>query len=136
MTNRTTPGRVNQVARQRYLTDGVGSASAERLVILLFERLLRDLDEAQAAFLIGERDRAHERLLNGQDILTELDIALDVDQWEPAGQLRAIYRYSAGLLVRANVRRDVEAIDEARRVLSPLADTWREAYQQALGVPV
>ncbi|MCP5029116.1 MAG: flagellar export chaperone FliS [Actinomycetia bacterium] len=136
MTNRTTPGRVNQVARQRYLTDGVGSASAERLVILLFERLLRDLDEAQAALLIGERDRAHERLLNGQDILTELDIALDVDQWEPAGQLRAIYRYSADLLVRANVRRDVEAIDEARRVLTPLAETWRSAYQQALGVPV
>ncbi|MCU1367709.1 MAG: Flagellar protein FliS [Ilumatobacteraceae bacterium] len=52
---------------------------------------------------------------------------LDLDVWEHAPRLAAIYRYVIELLTRSNVKKtDGEAI-EARGLLAELAEAFREA---------
>jgi flagellar secretion chaperone FliS len=104
-----------------------------RLVVLLHERLLRDLDDAATALDTGDRYGAHRGLLHAQEIIAELDRALDGDIWSGAAGLSSVYRYVTGLLVEANVTADREPIDEARGLMEPLATAWRQAWQEAAG---
>lgn len=115
--------------RRRFRDDGIGSVSSERLVVLLYERLLRDLEEA-VGFVGGDRRHlAHARLVHAQEILSELDLAVDSEAWEAGHGLQTLYRYAMTLLVRANVSQTVEPIREVIDMLSPLAAAWQHAYR-------
>jgi flagellar secretion chaperone FliS len=102
-----------------------------RLVVLLHERLLRDLDDAATALDAGDRYGAHRGLLHAQEIIAELDRALDGDVWSGAAALSSVYRYVTGLLVRANVAADRAPVDEAQGLMEPLATAWRQAWQES-----
>ncbi len=114
--------------RRRFQTDGMQSVSPERLVILLYERALRDLTEARAAIAESDRETRHRTLLHAQEIIEELAYSLQVDVWPGAEGLLAIYDYVLSLLVKANIGSDVRPLDEAARLIGDLATSWREAY--------
>jgi len=120
----TTAGRIAG-ARARYQQDGKVIASPARILVLLYARLLRDLDEAEQALLAG--DNAHRPLMHAQEIVDALDLALDRDQWSGAEGLGAIYDHLTGELVGANVDRDVDAVRRCRRIVEPLHEAWDTA---------
>lgn len=101
-----------------------------RLVVLLYERLHRDLGDAEAAIATGDRYSSNRALLHAQEIVTELDGALDAEAWTDAPHMSNIYRFVSARLVDANLRQDVAAIHDCRAVVEPLLETWREAWQQ------
>ena len=115
-------------ARSRFMTDGVASTTNERLVVLLFERLLRDIDEGAAA--IGRKDigASHEAIVHAQDIVSELQLAVDPNSFEGADDLVALYVWLGAQLLTANLTKDPIALAEARVVVAPLHETWAEAY--------
>lgn len=115
--------------RRRFRDDGIGSVSSERLVVLLYERLLRDLEEASAFVEAADRHMAHARLVHAQEILSELDLAVDSEAWEAGHGLQTLYRYAMTLLVKANVDQTVEPIREVVEMLTPLAAAWQRAYR-------
>lgn len=102
-----------------------------RILVLLYERLQRDLADAEEATVAGDRFRGHRALLHAQEIVTELDAALDATAWSDAAQMSSIYRFLTGRLIAANVNQDLAAIRDCRAVVDPLVETWREAWQQA-----
>jgi flagellar secretion chaperone FliS len=102
----------------------------ERLVVLLYERLLRDVDEAAAALTEGDRYVGHRALLHAQEIIAELDAALDPGIWNGAAQLSDVYRFVTGRLVMANVGQDPAPLQDCRAVLEPLLGAWTEAWRQ------
>lgn len=107
-----------------------------RMVVLLYERLLRDIDDARTDLAAGDRYRAHTALLHAQEIITELDAALDPDVWPEATQLSQLYRYLHARLVEANVEQNPAPLEECRGLVEPLVETWREAWSQnAAGAP-
>ncbi len=125
-----------QVARaQRRYTSDAAAPSKERLVVLLYERLLRDLDEAEQA-LTGGRS-AHGPLTHAQDIVAALEAALDAEAWAGATSMAALYDHLHGQLVEANIRRDAAKVSHCRTVVAPLAEAWRDAWVQltAAGTP-
>jgi flagellar protein FliS len=116
-------------ARNRFVADGVASTTNERLLVLLFERMLRDLDEGAAA--IGRKDigAAHEAIVHAQDIVSELQLAIDPDSFEGADGLVQLYVWLGAQLLKANLQKDPIALAEARQVAAQLHQTWSEAYE-------
>lgn len=114
--------------RQRFETDGKSAVSQERLVILLYERLERDLAEARRAVASGDTHTRHRCLVHAQLIIEELSYAVRPELWEGGDGLLALYDYLLGLLVRANIEASTLAIDEAAHFVSDLTEAWRGAY--------
>lgn len=107
-----------------------------RIVVLLYERLQRDLGDAEAAFAAGDRYGAHRALVHAQEIVSELDGALDPTVWSEAPRMSQLYGFVASHLVEANVRQDIGALRACRAVIDPLVETWRDAWKQnAAGAP-
>lgn len=113
--------------RQRYIADSVATASPAKLLLMLFDRLVLDLNRGEQALLAGNRPEANTHLLHAQDIVTELHVSLDMDVWDGAAGLAALYTFVETELVNANVRADVGKVREVRALMESLRDTWREA---------
>ncbi len=106
----------------RYAQDGTQVVSPNRLVVLLYERLLKDLDAA--VVLLEDGNSAHAPLVHAQDVIDALDLSLDVSEWSGGPGLRLIYEHCYRELVSANLDGHAGRVRECRKVLAPLAEAW------------
>ncbi|MGY1820350.1 flagellar export chaperone FliS [Geodermatophilus sp. SYSU D00079] len=113
--------------RARYMGDTVTTASPQRLLVMLYDRLALDLERAQAALTSGTREQASEQLQHAQEIVIELRSSLQVDAWEGGPRLAALYTWLIGELVQANVKADRNRVASCLQVVEPLRDAWRQA---------
>jgi flagellar protein FliS len=122
--------------RARYLTDSISTASPGKLLVMLYDRLVLDLGQAEELLRAGTREPAGERLLHAQEIVLELRTTLNVEAWSGAPGLANLYGYLITELIGANVRSDADRVAACRRLVEPLRDAWREAAASAAAVPV
>src|SRR5690349_11226890 len=113
--------------RSRYVTDSVQTMSPSRLLVALYDRLVLDLERAEAAIEARDPSGAHQAFMHAQDIVTELFATLDTASWGPGAGLAALYEYMLEELVAANVTKDAERCAVCRSLVEPLRDAWREA---------
>jgi flagellar secretion chaperone FliS len=121
--------------RNRFAQTSIETASKPRLVVMLYERLERDLVEAIAAIGRSDVRGAHEKLVHAQDIVQALRGALDLKVWPEGESLQAVYDYMLELLVRANVTKRAEPATTVLDLVKPLSAAWRTAFESgAAGV--
>ncbi len=113
----------------RYKSDGMAASSPQKLVVLIYQRLSIDLDKAIVAINANQVEAAHKVLINAQDLVFELQLALDSELWPGAVELQAIYDFLLGLLVAANLKKSTELVQRCIDIVSPLGESWVEAYQ-------
>ena len=113
--------------RARYLADSVNTASPARLLVMLYERLVLDLSQAEVAMRDGRREEGGEKLMHAQEIVLELRATLDEDAWAGAAGLAQIYEFVVNELITANIKADVGRIVSCRSLVEPLLDAWRQA---------
>jgi flagellar protein FliS len=113
--------------RARYQGDQITTASPQRLLVMLYDRLALDLDRAEQALTMGDRAAANEQLQHAQEILLELQASLRVDIWEGGPRLAALYTWLLTELMRANVKGSARVVADCRKIVEPLRDAWREA---------
>jgi flagellar protein FliS len=118
--------------RDRYLQDSVNTASPGKLLTMLYDRLVLDLNLGEEALRSDDREVAHERLTHAQDIVLELRTTLDVEAWSGAPALANLYGYLIVELIGANVQRDADRVAACRTLVEPLRDAWREAAAAAV----
>ncbi len=116
-----------EAQRSQYNRDAILSASPVRLLTMLYDRLLLDLERAEAAHGQQDWDVASENLLHAQSIIAELASSLKTDVWDGGETLLALYTYVSNALIAANVQRDVSRIRESITLLEPLRQGWHEA---------
>jgi flagellar protein FliS len=113
--------------RARYIGDSVSTASPGRLLVMLYERLVLDLAQAEGALRNRDREATNRHLVHAQDIIMELRATLDLTAWEGAGRLANIYTFLLAELMAANVTADAARVTACRELIEPLLDAWRQA---------
>jgi flagellar secretion chaperone FliS len=116
--------------RDRYLADSINTASPGKLLVMLYDRLVRDLVQGEEALRAGDRELAGERITHAQEIILELRTTLDLDAWEGAAGLANVYGWLLTELIGANIARDAGRVAACRALVEPLRDAWREAAAQ------
>lgn len=118
--------------RDRYLQDSINTASPGKLLLMLYDRLVLDLMQAEEALRGTEREQAHEKLTHAQEIIIELHSSLDVESWSGAPGLASLYTYLLTELIGANIAKDADRVASCRTMVEPLRDAWREAAASAV----
>ena len=113
-------------AQQRYRDDAVLSATPERLVTMLYDRLVLDLERGEAAQRGGDWAEANAQLQHAQAIVAELTSSL-TDTWSGSSGLRALYTFLTQTLIGANIGRDPERTRSCIELVAPLRDAWHAA---------
>jgi len=118
--------------RAAYMGQMVNTASPSRLLVMLYDRLVLDIQRAVEAQRTEDFPAASQHLLHAQEIVLELNSSLRQDVWDGAAGLASLYTWLHSELVRANVTRDVNVSEDCLTVVTPLAETWREAALASL----
>ena len=113
-------------AQQRYREDAILSATPERLVTMLYDRLLLDIDRRAGAQRAGGWTTGNTQLQHAQAVVAELMSSL-TDGWDGTAGLRGLYAFLTQTLIGANVSRDPERTDAARAIVAPLREAWHAA---------
>jgi flagellar protein FliS len=114
-------------ARRRYLAEAIETASPAVRLIMLFDRLDLDLRSAAAAFVTGSIKDVNDRLIHAQEIIVTLRDSLQLDAWDGAPGLHALYNHLFGELVGANQDKDRDRVVAAERSLNQIGQAWRDA---------
>jgi flagellar biosynthetic protein FliS len=114
----------------RFRSTATETAPPERLLTMLYDRLVLDLDRGHTALVSDDRPQAGAHLTHAQDIVHELRCSLDPTAWDGAPGLLSLYDYLYSHLVSANVTRNADMVLECRDLVAPLRDAWHEAAQE------
>ena len=111
---------------------GIGSASPQRLIIMLYDGALKSVFAAKAAMARGDVAAKGAALSKAISIIDEgLRAALNLEGGgEIAHNLMALYEYISTRLLHANLKNDVKSLDEAGRLLSELKNAWETLEQR------
>lgn len=97
---------------------------------MLFDGAIRFARQAQEHLRQGDLEAANSKLIHVQDIVSELNLSLDLSVGEIAVNLQQLYTYIYDRLVQANIRKDPEIVEEALVLLMELRDTWEQVVAQ------
>lgn len=114
-------------ANANYLATQVLGASPNRLIEMLLEGAIKQTKMAIYSITNNQIARAHQQLLNAQEIVSELEGVLDVGTGgEVAAQLKSLYIFIYEQLVAANIKKEIAPIERAQQLLNELLVTWQE----------
>ncbi|MBW3087049.1 Flagellar secretion chaperone FliS [Austwickia sp. TVS 96-490-7B] len=113
--------------RNRYAQATVSTASPATLLTMLYDRLSKDLLNAEQAVVNRDVPAAHSNLVHAQAIITELASTLDIDAWAGGEQLLAIYEFCLQELFQANIHKDAARVHSVREIIEPLREAWHQA---------
>jgi len=119
--------------RARYMRESVATASPARLVVMLYDALVKDLRLASKAIEARDPQAGHDRLVHAQAIVDELASSLRHDLWDGSTQLAQLYDFVRAELVSANISKDVVHVDNCLTVVTPLQEAWHQAIRQVEG---
>ena len=106
-------------------------ADKGNLLLMLYDKALRCMDEAIALIDAGDMIRKGEKLIRAQDIVLQLSDALDRENPDENARLMAfnlerLYLYIYRRLIRGNNYLDKDAIRQAHGLLNNLYTAWEQ----------
>lgn len=114
-------------ARAAYVDASIATASPTRLLVMLFDRLVLDVQRGLDAQIAGDFEETHKQLTHAQDIVMELQVSLRPEEFKGGYELSALYGYLHRQLVMANVRKSTTITDDVLILVTDLCDIWRRA---------
>jgi flagellar secretion chaperone FliS len=121
-------------AYSAYKNNSVNFASKEQLLLMLLDGAVKFSKIGRQAILDKDIKKSHENLVKTQNIFYELMATLDVTAGGEWGkQLMSIYDFIVRRLTDANIRKDIDIVNEVIPLIEEVRDTWNEAYKLAKG---
>lgn len=109
----------------QYQQNSVMTATPEELTLMLYNGAIKFVNIAKLSIENKDIKKAHEALIRAQDIIIELNATLNMD-YEISKNLRSLYEFILDRLVDANIKKEIEPLDEVLELLTELRDTWKE----------
>ena len=118
---------MNQYVKQ-YQKSSIETASREQILIMLYDGAIQFLNKAKIAMENKEHEAIHNNLIGAQNIIQEFINSMDREVApQLAENLISLYEYFLRRLVQANMKRQIEPIDEVLKYLKSLKATWEQA---------
>jgi len=114
-------------AHNIYAQNNAGIESPEKLIVMLYEGVLRFNAQAKKAMKDKEIEKKVYWINRSIAIITELSSILDAKESQISKYLEGLYAYEIQTLSRASMENSVEKIDEVSLVFKGLLDAWRES---------
>ncbi|RKQ12840.1 flagellar export chaperone FliS [Ureibacillus endophyticus] len=111
-----------------YKQNSVTTASPGELTLMLYNGCLKFLVKAKKAIEEKNIQEKNNNLQKAQAIIQELMVTLKTEQ-EVANQMLALYDYMNRRLIEANIKNDIEIIDEVIGLTTEFRDTWKQVIQ-------
>lgn len=113
---------------QHYRRARVDTADPKRLIVLCYEEMISQLGIAKQRYVDRDYEEKTKALLRVQNILCELQCALDFEQGGViAKNLDALYDYAKRRLIQADIGKDLAGLDEVSGMLAELKSAWEQA---------
>jgi flagellar protein FliS len=113
----------------KVFTTRITQANKSELVVILYDIIFTSLDEAREFWKEGSMESFERELSRAQKGLRELIATLDM-QYDISKELMPLYLYANRQLIDALRKKKIEPLQEAERVLKPLAQSFREVAKQ------
>lgn len=114
----------------QYLENSVNTASPAELTLMLYNGLVKYLMKAKESVANNNPQKSHENIMRSQNIICEFQATLDM-KYPISQYLMLLYDYMKRRLIDANVKKDVEIIDEVLIFARELRDTWAAAMKKS-----
>ena len=112
-------------AYQRYTQGNIATEDPQKLIILLYDGIIRFLNLAKVDIENKDYMAANYHFIKARSIITELLSALDLEKGgEIAKNLYALYWFLFEKIVEANMKKDIDTIDEIMPVIKTLKSAW------------
>lgn len=115
---------------EQYKKTSVETLSQGRLLLMLCEGLVSNLEKARQDIEEREMEKCHQNLLKAQGIVVEFMTSLNME-YEISRNLLSIYEYLHNRLIEANISKEAAVIDEVLDFSRDLRDTWQQAVRMA-----
>ena len=112
-------------AAKSYQKTNIETADILKLVILCYERAIKDLESARTFHENNSLDKGYDKIHHAQDIITELLLGLDYERGgEISINLSKLYNFMLRELMGINSSRDTSIYGHIIRMLSELKEAW------------
>lgn len=114
-------------ARTAYVKNDLENLSREDIVVKLYQTLRMRMQAAIEEIKDGNVGKKAEHLSRALAIVLELQNSLDMEQGgEIAVNLNDLYGYLVSDLMMANLKNDIQKIEDGLKVVEPLLEAWTE----------
>ena len=128
---------MNNGAYKQYNQVQIKTANRGKLIVMLYQGAIRFMKKAILNLEQKDMEGKGNALIRAQDIILELTYALDQESLdrgdELALNLQRLYLYSYRRLVHANVRMEIEPIQEVIGLMGELLEAWEQILQSEGG---
>jgi flagellar secretion chaperone FliS len=120
-----------QAAAANYLRAKVLTATPEQLQLMLYDGAIRFAEQGKIAIQKKNWETTYHSLSRAQKIIAELTGTLKHSLApEMCGKLASLYTFVYRKLTEANIKHNVESVDEALSVLHHQRETWVQLMDQ------
>lgn len=112
----------------KYQQNSISTATGPELTLMLYNGTIKFCNIAVEEIRNKNIPKAHESIIRAQDIILELRMTLD-KKYPIATEMDQIYDYVYDLLVNANIKKDINKIEEACGLIRNYRDAWQEAMK-------
>ena len=122
----------NNNAYNTYKNNSVNYASKDQLLLIILDGAVKFSKMGRQAILDKDIKSAHENIIKTQNIFYELMVSLDLTQSGDWGlNVISIYKFIIDKLVEANLKKDIDIMDEIIPLIEEVRDMWNEVYKSA-----
>lgn len=115
-------------AYAQYNNSKVLSASPGELTLLLYDGMIRFCNLAEVAVEKKDISKAHTNIMKMQRIIDYLRQTLDMN-YPVAEDFERMYIYLSQRMVEANMKKDLEILQEINGHLHAIRDNWKEVMR-------
>jgi len=113
---------------QTYQQNSVMTASPQELTLMLYNGCLKFIKLAKKGMVEKNFEQKNTNIIKAQAIIQEFRITLN-QEIEVSGNMEHLYEYMYNRLIEANMKNDLETLEEVEGHVVELRDTWKQVIE-------
>lgn len=113
-----------------YANSKIMTATPAQLTLMLYDGAIKFCNLAVKGIEEKNIEKSHKNIIKVQNIVQEFRSTLDF-KYPVAQDFENVYKYILDRLVEANIKKDIEILNEVLNHLRTMRDTWEEVMKLA-----